>query len=72
MWINLVFTIFFTLYFINMILITNVTLCSNPYAEYSPFPYTLSPPPYIFPELSSFLCLKCTMYIFLSAILIRL
>ena len=28
-----------------------------------PFPYTLSPPPYHFPDLSSFLCLKCTMYI---------
>ena len=41
MWIN--FTIFFTLYFINMILITYVTLCSNPYAEYPPFPlYSLT------------------------------
>jgi len=43
MWINLVFTIFITLYFINMILITYVTLCSNPYAEYPPFPlYSLT------------------------------
>jgi len=37
-----------------------------------PFPYTPSPTPYHFPYLSSFLCLKCTMYIVLSAILIRL
>ena len=28
-----------------------------------PLPYTLSPPPYHFPDLSSFLCLKCTIYI---------
>ena len=35
-----------------------------------PFPYAPSPPPYLFPDLSSFLCLKCTL--FLSAILIRL
>ena len=28
-----------------------------------PFPYTPSPPPYLFHDLSSFLCLKCTMYI---------
>ena len=28
-----------------------------------PLPYTPSPPPYHFPDLSSFLCLKCTMYI---------
>ena len=43
MWINLVLTIFITQYFINMILITYVTLCSNPYAEYPPFPlYSLT------------------------------
>ena len=28
-----------------------------------PFPGTPTPPPYLFPDLSSFLCLKCTMYI---------
>ena len=28
-----------------------------------PLPYTPSPPPYHFPDLSSFLCLKCSMYI---------
>ena len=55
MWINIFFTIFFTLQFINMILITYVTQL--------PFPYTPSPPPYLFPDLSLFLCLKCTMYI---------
>ena len=28
-----------------------------------PFLYTPSPPPYLLPDLLSFLCLKCTMYI---------
>ena len=27
-----------------------------------PFLYTSSPPPYLFPDLSSLLCLKCTLY----------
>ena len=27
-----------------------------------PFPYTSSPPPYLFPDLSSLLCLKCKLY----------
>jgi len=51
MWINLVFTIFFTLYFINMILITYVPTLT---LSILPFPYTPSPPPYLFPDLSSF------------------
>jgi len=37
-----------------------------------PFPYTPSPHTYLLPDLSSFLCLKCTMYIVFFAILIRL
>ena len=39
MWITLVFAIFFTLQFINMILIIYVTLSYNPSAEYPPFPF---------------------------------
>ena len=40
-----------------MILITYVTLCSN-----LPFPYTPSPPPYLFPDFSSLFCFKCLKY----------
>ena len=62
MWINLIFNIFFTLQFINMILIIYVNLCSNPTAEYPTFTlyfFTISLP---FPDLSSLFCLKCTLY----------
>ena len=36
--------------------ITTLPLSSHP------FPYTCSPPPYLFPNLSSLFCLKCTLY----------
>ena len=62
MWINLALIIFFILQFINMILITYITLCSNPFGENPPFFFYSLTSPYLFPGFSSLLCLKCTMY----------